>query len=214
MNPQIDELAKVLWNYNKLNHLLKNVDCIITLGSHDLRVAERGTQLYLEGYAPSIVFSGGFGRLTEKKWHKSEAEMFAEIAIRMGIPEDVIKIEQKSTNTGENFRLTKELLEKERFNILSAIIVTKPYMERRAYATVKKVWPELHVSVASPVVTYEHYPNDVISKEDVINIMVGDTQRILEYPAKGFMLEQEVPAEVMHAYEKLIEAGYTAQLLR
>jgi uncharacterized SAM-binding protein YcdF (DUF218 family) len=213
MNPQIDALAKVLWDYNKLNHSLKNVDCIITLGSHDLRVAERGTQLYLEGYAPSIVFSGGFGRLTEKKWNKPEAEMFAEIAIRMGIPEDVIMIEQKSTNTGENFLFTRELLEKERFTISSAIVVTKPYMERRAYATVKKIWPELNVSLASPVVTYDHYPNDVISKEDVINIMVGDTQRIFEYPAKGFLLEQTVPNEVKYAYEKLIEAGYTAQLL-
>jgi hypothetical protein len=106
-----DELAKILWNYNKLSgKITKNSDCIIVLGSHDTRVAERASQLFLDGYAPLILFSGGFGRLTDKNWTKSEAETFADVALKMGVPRDKIIIENKSTNTGENIEYSIKLL--------------------------------------------------------------------------------------------------------
>jgi hypothetical protein len=47
----------------------------------------------------------------------------------------------------------------------------------------------------------------------VINIMVGDLQRIKEYPAKGFQIYQEIPHDVWAAYEELIEAGYSKRLV-
>jgi len=58
-----DELAKILWNFNCLNSPLHKVDFIIAMGSHDLRIAERAAQLVLDGYAPLLVCTGGFGRL-------------------------------------------------------------------------------------------------------------------------------------------------------
>ncbi|PIN72448.1 hypothetical protein COV22_03185, partial [Candidatus Woesearchaeota archaeon CG10_big_fil_rev_8_21_14_0_10_47_5] len=36
------ELAKKLWDYHHVNQSLEKSDCILVLGSHDLRVAERG----------------------------------------------------------------------------------------------------------------------------------------------------------------------------
>src|SRR5258706_4413608 len=105
-----DELAKILWDFNKLNNEIEKSDCIIVLGSNDTRVAERGSQLFLEDYAPLIVFSGGFGRLSNKNWTKSEAETFADVALKMGIPSDKILIENKSTNTGENIKYSLKLL--------------------------------------------------------------------------------------------------------
>ena len=50
-------------------------------------------------------------------------------------------------------------------------------------------------------------------REDVIQIMVGDLQRLLVYAKKGFSTPQPVPAEVMAAYEGLVAAGYTKRLL-
>jgi uncharacterized SAM-binding protein YcdF (DUF218 family) len=90
-----DELAKILWDYNKLNQKIENADVIVVLGSHDTRVAERGAELYLQGYAPYILFSGGFGRLTDKDWTISEAEVFASIALKMGVPKETILLENK-----------------------------------------------------------------------------------------------------------------------
>ena len=50
--------------------------------------------------------------------------------------------------------------------------------------------------------------------EKVINIMVGDLQRIRIYPEKGFQIYQEMPEEVWNAAEKLMKAGFTDCLVK
>jgi hypothetical protein len=98
-----DELAKILWECNNLNHPVRAADCILALGSPDIRVAHRAVDLFLQDFAPWIIFSGNLGRLTEDMWDRPEAEIFAEEALRMGVPKDKILIETRSTNTGTIF---------------------------------------------------------------------------------------------------------------
>jgi uncharacterized SAM-binding protein YcdF (DUF218 family) len=212
-NKSSDELARILWNYNKLGHKLTKVDCIIALGSHDTRIAERAAELFLRGLAPLLVCSGGFGRLTAKEWTKPEAEIFADIAIKKGVPKHKIIIENKSTNTGENIDYSFELLKTKGVTPKKVILVHKPYMERRAYAAFKKRFPNIEVLMASPEIAFEDYPGEILSKEEMINIMVGDTQRVKLYPAKGFMISQEIPEEVWAAYEELVQRGFNTQLV-
>ena len=107
---EIDALAKTIWDYHHMNHQLKKADCIFVLGSLDTRVAEYAADLFLQGLAPYIIFSGGLGSLTTNIFKKPEAEIFADIAITKGVPEDKIIIENKSTNTGENVLFTREIL--------------------------------------------------------------------------------------------------------
>ena len=206
--------AQILWDYHHLDHALLPADCIVVLGSHDTRVAERGAEVFLAGWAPLIVFSGNLGSLTREKWDRPEAEIFAEVAVAQGVPRDRILIENASTNTGENVELTRQLLTAKGLVPKRAIAVQKPYMERRTWATFQKRWPELEVVVTSPQVSFEDYPNGEIARDDVIAIMVGDLQRILIYPERGFQIPQEVPREVMEAYRALIENGYTGRLIR
>jgi len=139
VDAEIIKLAKILWDYHHMQHTLKKCDCILVLGSHDLRVAERGAELYLQGYAPLVIFSGGLGRLTNGMWTETEADQFAQIAIEKGVPKEAILIENKSTNTGENILFTQQLLAQHRLNPQSFIVVQKPYMERRSYATLKNI---------------------------------------------------------------------------
>lgn len=208
-------LSRKIWDYHHVNHSLKKSDCIIVLGSHDTRVAERGAQLFLENYSPFILFTGGLGRLTEDIWTEPEADKFAKIAIEMGVPERRILIENKATNTGENIALSHRLLKEKGIDTNSMILVQKPYMERRAYASFKKQWPEpgTEFMVTSPDISFDDYPNQEISREDVINIMMGDLQRIREYPKQGFQIPQEIPEEVWEAFEKLKEKGFTSHLM-
>ena len=56
--------AQKLWDYHQMNHALRRADCIFVLGSYDLRVAERGAELYLQPWAPLLIFSGGLGKHT------------------------------------------------------------------------------------------------------------------------------------------------------
>jgi uncharacterized SAM-binding protein YcdF (DUF218 family) len=208
------ELAKQLWNYHHMNHAIEKADCILVLGSHDTRIAEYSAQLYLDGWAPVILFSGGLGNFTKEMWTESEADIFASIAISMGIPHKAILIENRSANTGENILFTQELLAQKNLDPQSFIVVQKPYMERRSYATFKKHWPEKKLTVTSPQISFEAYPTKEIPLEKVINIMVGDLQRIKFYPAKGFQIFQEIPADIWNAYERLVAAGFDKHLIK
>lgn len=207
-------LAQQLWDYHHMQHQLEKADCILALGSHDLRVADRAAELYLQGWAPLVIMSGGLGNLTQNMWTESEADQFAAIAIRKGVPENAILVENKSTNTGENILFTQQLLQQKGINPQKFILVQKPYMERRSFATFKKHWPDKDLIVTSPQISFTDYPNEEIPLERVINIMVGDLQRIKEYPAKGFQVFQEIPKLVWLAYEKLVDLGFNQHLIK
>jgi len=217
MDNRTHALAEVLWNYHQLNHQLERVDAILVLCSHDLRVAERGAELFLEEWAPLLIFSGGLGAITRTFWNQPEADQFARIAVQLGVPTEKILVENKSTNTGENIRFTKQLLTQKQIDPRKFMLVQKPYMERRSFATFKKFWPEKEVIVTSPGVSFdkylEGYVNGELSPDDVVSIMVGDLQRIRIYPDKGFQIYQDIPEEVWGAYEELVMAGYTQYLI-
>ena len=210
---EVFTLAQQLWDYHHVNNSLEKSDCILVLGSHDVRVAERGAELYLQGWAPLLIFSGGLGRLTEGIWTETEADKFANIAIGMGVPKEAILVENKSTNTGENIINTQKLLQQHDLDPQSFVVVQKPYMERRSYATFKKHWPDKNLIVTSPQISLQDYPNDEITLEKVIHIMVGDFQRIKVYAEKGFQIPQHIPEDVWRAYERLVELGFDEHLI-
>jgi uncharacterized SAM-binding protein YcdF (DUF218 family) len=198
-----------------MHHTLEKSDAIFVLGSYDTRVADRAAELYREGYGEYIIFSGGQHPLTMQLYGMPEAQMLAGIAREQGVPADKIITEDKSTNTGENIRFTYELLQKLGLHFDSFILVQKPFMERRTYATFKKQWPDVDTSifVTSPQIAYEDYFSDERPKALVLNSMVGDMQRIREYPKLGYQIEQEIPDEVWEAWEELAAAGYDKHLI-
>ena len=154
----IDDWARIVWDYHHVGHALAKADCIIVLGSHDTRVAERGAEVFLGGWAPLLVCSGHLGALTSAMWTRSEAEIFADVAVGLGVPRDRILIEARSTNTGENVDFSRQLLAERGLHPRKAIAVQKPYMERRTLATFQQRWPELEVVVTSPQVAFDAYP--------------------------------------------------------
>lgn len=220
MNDPVKEdiyaLAKKLWDYHHMNQGLEKADCLLVLGSHDLRVAVWGAELFHLGWAPIMIVSGGMahkGDLLETGWDRPEAEVFCEAMTDLGVPADRMILEARSTNTGENFRLVKTLLSERGLDFQRFIVVTKPYMERRAFATARKEWPGKAVIVTSPGISFEDYLEGEDSKEDMISIMVGDLQRIMVYPERGYQIPQDVPEEVREAFNKLIDAGYNKHLI-
>ena len=218
LDSNIRPLVETVWNYHQLHHPLSKADVILVLCSHDTIVAERGAEVYLQGWAPLLVFSGGLGAITRKIWNEPEAELFARIAIERGVPKDRILIENKSTNTGENVQFSRQLLAERGIDPRKFILVQKPYMERRTFATFKKNWPEKELIVTSPQMSMEEYlsrySNGALKLDDIISIMVGDLQRIRLYPAKGFQIPQEIPGDVWDAFSALVQAGYGKHLVK
>jgi uncharacterized SAM-binding protein YcdF (DUF218 family) len=213
-NSLVAQDVKTLWDYMLMNQKLEKADAILVLGSSDLRKAEYAAQLYHDGWAPLLIFSGGEGRNTAGLWGMSEAEKFASIAIQKGVPESSILIKKRSTNTGENIQFTRQVIEEKELSIKKIIVAQKPYMERRTYATLMKQWPGIDFIVTSPKLSFEDYVDENHPEEFTIAMLVGDVQRIKEYPAKGFQIEQKIPEAVQEAYDRLVEAGYTQQLIK
>jgi uncharacterized SAM-binding protein YcdF (DUF218 family) len=179
-----------------------------------VRVGEHGARLFLQGLAPLMLCSGNVGRLTAGRFEKSEAATFADAAVRLGVPRSAILIEDASTNTGENIDRSRALLASAGVRPSRIILVQKPYMERRAWATFKRRWPEPDLQVTSPPIPYEEYPTPQIPRDLVINILVGDVQRMRVYAERGFQVPQPVPDNVWAAWEELVARGYTGHLVR
>lgn len=206
------QAIRTLWEYHQVRQQLHPADLIFVLGSNDPRVAVRAAELFREGLAPVVLVSGGRGRFTVND-AESEGERFARAARDAGVPADCLLVESESTNTGENIRFSKRLLEEKGIVVRRVLAVQKPYMERRTLASLEAQWPGIEVQVTSPQLSFEEYLTPLLTREFVINAMVGDFQRIVEYPKRGFASVQPVPPEVFAAFEKLVSAGYTTQLL-
>jgi len=139
----INNAAQIIWDYNRLNHKVKEADLIIGLGGHDRGVAKIASELYISKFAPLLLFTGkeGFDKDLANLNGKSEASVFKEIAIGLGVSEENIIIEEESINTGQNALYSHNTLERLGLNPEMVILVTKPYGERRVYATFLAQWP-------------------------------------------------------------------------
>lgn len=212
--------AKVIWEYHHMHHELKKADILLVLGSHDLRVPEYAAKLFVNSFASVVIVSGGIAHhndLLKASWQGTEAEKFAEVLANNGVPTESILLEKEAKNTGENFSLSRAVLDRAGIEFHSVIAITKPYMERRAFATGSKQWPDKEITVSSPPISFEEYfgayANQETSPEDILNIMMGDLQRIDMYGKNGFQIPQEIPGEVWNAFAELKSRGFTKHLL-
>ena len=221
----IDLLAKKLWDYHHLNQVLESADIIFCFTSIDLSVPAYCAKLFHKNSAPLVLISGGNAtnkwipdeeNLQRTNWGTdSEAEKYYEVVLENGVPKESILLETKSTNSGENVTFSYEILKEKNLIPRAVILVHKPTMERRAYAVFKNYWPikNTKLMVTSMPITYEDYVGKVIDRDVIINIMVGDLQRIKLYPEMGFQVNQEIPDEVSVAYEELVKRGYDKHLI-
>ncbi|WP_082801265.1 YdcF family protein [Herbidospora cretacea] len=205
--------VETLWDYHNMHHDVRPSDIGIGLGSHDLGVATYAADLYMQGMFPLIVFTGANAPTTVSRFPRGEAVEYREHAIARGVPDGAVLVEPKATNTGENFTYTRALLAERGLSVSSAVLISRPYQQRRAYATCKKLWPEIEVICASHPLSLDDYVESIGDVDRVINMLVGDTQRITEYPKKGFAVEQPYPDKVHTAFERLVSAGYKDRLI-
>ena len=209
--------AQILWDYMCMNQPPKKADCIVGFGCYNEDIPLRCAQLYREGFAPWVLFTGGLGRNTANMWTESEAERFGRIALEAGVPESALLLETKSTNTAENIAFTRNLLAEKGLTVTSILGVHKPYMERRIYAAWKNYWPQMPFSVTSYPQTMEEYltANERRGRSirDTLEMIAGDFQRIEVYAQKGYQIPQEIPEPVWQAFHSLVDLGYTGQLV-
>ncbi|WP_405703344.1 YdcF family protein [Streptomyces sp. NBC_00069] len=204
--------AEVLWDFHQMHHAVRPCSVAVGLGSHDLGVADATVALYKQGMAPLIVFTGATSRTTLSRMPHGEAVHYRERALELGVPSVDIMVEPRARNTGENIQFTRDLLAEASIEVSSVLLVSKPYEERRAYATARKLWPDVDFVSASTPMTLQEYVDSIGDAHLVLDMLVGALQRLMIYPAQGFMVSMPVPDAVTAAYERLCVQGFTSRL--
>lgn len=205
--------VEILGDYHDMHHVLRPADVGIGLGSHDPSVAMAAVDLFKQGMFPLIVFTGANAPTTIDRFPRGEAVHYREYAIENGVPGDAVMIETAARNTGQNIEFTRALLARAGVPVRSVILVSWPYQQRRAFATCRKLWPEVDVQCAAYRLTLDDYVAMIGDATWVIDLLVGDTQRIEVYAERGFAIPQEMPDAVRAAFRRLVEAGYTSRLI-
>ena len=212
------ENVQILWDFMHMDQPLEEADVIVGFGCYDEDIPRRCAELWHQGFAPWVCFSGGLGRNTDKLWSKGEAERFAAIAIAEGVPENRIILENKSTNSAENLLFTPKVLAEMGIKAERIIAVHKPYMERRLWAAMQVYWPQVQAIYTSPQVTVEEHIDHAekigMTRKGVIETIVGDVQRMELYVQKGYQAPVVIPDEVRAAFDALVAEGYTGQLAK
>jgi uncharacterized SAM-binding protein YcdF (DUF218 family) len=206
--------AELIWDYHQMHHQPRPCSAGIGLGSHDLGVAGLAADLYHAGLFPVLVFTGATSPTAAARFPRGEAVHYAEHAMTLGVPEHAIIIEPRAANTGQNIEFSRQALAAAGIPVTSVMLISKPYMERRAWATMRKTWPGLEAVCASESLGFYDYLKSIGDDRLVIDMLVGDLQRVIEYPARGYAIAQEVPGTVTSAYRRLITAGYDSRLMR
>jgi Uncharacterized conserved protein len=206
----IPAAAEILWAYHAAVPAARGpFDVIVCLGSYDESVARHAARLHLADPGSTLLFTGHKGNWTEGLYAGSEAEHFAGIAIAAGVPRERILIEPKATNIAENIACSEAMLPADPGRV---VYLTKPQTQRRLLLTLK---------VASRLSTYHvGAPQrglaeaiELFGANQIITEMVGDLDRVLKYPALGYMAADTVPGEVLAAFEDLKRSGFTGHLV-
>ena len=206
----VDEAAEVVWQFHNIPDPLMNRDVIIGLGSYDDSVAEESARLWSLGFGSAIIFSGNQGNWTSGNILGTEAMRFANIANEAGVPVSKIILEESATNIAENIIFSSQLMIG--LGWQTAIIVTKPQTIRRTKLTVAKHYLPENVTVSCPNVPMAGMI-DRFGRERIYSEIVGDLDRIIQYPSRGFHQKIEIPSAVLKAFECPKNCGFTSHLL-
>ena len=213
---EIIKLLKVIWEYMKLDQKIEKCDIIIACGCSNLEIPIKCCELIQNQYASKVIFSGGLGKITVESNTKTEGETYKDIAIQNGLSEECILIETKSTNTADNFKFSKKILDKQNIKYESILIVHKPLVERRTFLCAKKIFPNKRIMITSPYESFEEYISYLEKSkyiDDEISIIVGDIQRIAIYPQFGWQVDEKLSKTVIDTYFRLKKLGFTKYIV-
>ncbi len=135
----------------------ESADMIVVLGAFAtvngvlnesaLRRTQKAAELYAEGFAPTVLFTGGN---EDRPEGRHTADHMARFAEQLGIPRDAIVVETESRNTHENAQRSMEICERQGCN--SILLISDMAHLYRAKACFRAI-PRVH-AIASNRYTF------------------------------------------------------------
>jgi hypothetical protein len=148
--------------------------------------AEETCALYRQGYFTNLVISGGATGQNDD----SEASVLYEAIVSRGIPENVLRLEDKAMHTGQNVVLTRQ--EIKGFGIEELLLIGKISSKRRYIMTVRQQWPEI-ARVCCHGVNYFSVSTHQWWKDQEFRVRVlSECRKIPTYIKRGFISEVRI----------------------
>jgi hypothetical protein len=207
--------CEILWSFNTIRKPLTDPQVILVLGSNDIGVAMFAAKLALDHGQAVVVCSGGVAHerdLLKTPWNIPEADAFADMMVECGVAAERILRERTAANTAQNILFSRKLLQANSIRPDKILIVQKPFMCLRALLTARHNWRGPNFGVDHEQITFAEYYRRT-ANEHLIDIIVGDTQRIIRYPELKYFAPVEIPPEVNLAMSHLIGRGFIGHLL-
>ena len=168
------------------------------------QIAKSGADYFKKGLVKKVICTGKYSlsRDSGPYGFSTEAEWFADILIKEGVPKNAIILDTESTNTLENVRYGISACHKQGFYPKSLILIPIPPLCRRACATFEKQFPEIKIFIYVSDLIIENY-----LKPDRMKRVLGEFDRFKEYAARGDMIDVHVPQNVLEALNFLKTAS-------
>lgn len=196
------EQVSVLWDWLAVSDKPKPCDVLFLFGGAIISTADKGVELYKQGFSRRMVVTGNTGTFGNPEWAEPIADVFAEYASAHGVPKDAIIVQNKSMNTREDVTLTLPILDAMRIPHVSVVLVSRPVHQRRAFATYQKHDPAARIM---NVPCHEPSPSQLSQSEllYVATRCMQEYERLKQYATKGDIAAQEIPETVAAAYTSI-----------
>lgn len=183
------DLVKSITDYlDASTPLPERADLIFVFGTRLITPAKIAAELYRQQRAPYIVLTGGNNRHTGE----NEADRMYTAVMEMGVLEEAIVVERRSTNTLENVTLAIPEIEKKMAlaSMKSVLAVCKWMHSRRALMTLKRRFPRgvrYYAHTYAPEgITRENWHTEALT--ETANVL-KNWENIPEYIQRGHLEE-------------------------
>lgn len=202
LRAELTLLLDPVWKFLAVADPPVHSDVIFVFGSQDLRVPDHAASLYRSGYAPTVLVTGRYGRMTRDVFEKPEALVFKDVLVRAGVPSQAIVAESTARNTLENVTRGLFLLRQKKILCRSVLLVAKPFVMRRCAATFTRQAPDVRVSCCP-------YTEDMATSIDrrpssFARRLVEELERIDRYATNGDIERQQISKQLRIAAQNVL----------
>lgn len=147
-------------------------DAIFIPGGSYCELPELAAELYKKGLAPIVIPSGKYS-ITRGQMNGpasgvdkytgnyiTEAEFFADVLVKNGVPQEFIFEENEAEYTCQNAQFTRRLLAAQGIEVKKAILVCKAFHARRSYMYYQREFPEVTFYVVPVKTAYPEVQKD------------------------------------------------------
>lgn len=164
---------------------LEKADAIVVFSGDNGPRTERAVELLKDGYADYLILSGGkvYDDVTM-------AELMKNHAIKLGVDENKILIDDEAATTNENADFTADIIEENNFK--SVIVVTSDYHTRRSKLAMGKALENTlidgeKVSVSVTPSKEEKFTTKWCTSGNSVLMVISEYLKLAGYWVKGYI---------------------------